>query len=144
LESNEIYFYPTNSALPEGHSVLALTANATGNIFFGSQKFVWNDEVQTIDVFLTLAQIDREGNFVFHTDITEHFEQYSIVTSLALDDRGNVYVQADSGDVAVFDSAGNYRFTVSRPESTWSIPWGVPIQKADGSMLFPFMTHEDG
>ena len=145
LESDEIYLYPNNLALMEGHhSVLAITANATGDIFFVSQNFVWNNEVQTIDSFLTLAQIDRAGNLVFYTEISEYFEQNSMVNSIALDDRGNLYVQAENGDIVVFGSVGNYRFTVSRPGAVWSLPKGAPIQKLDGSMLFPYMTPDEG
>ena len=53
-----------------------------------------------------------------------------------------IYVQSDSGDVLRFDNTGVYQFTISRPQTAWTA--GGPSQGADGAMLLPLWSPEDG
>ncbi len=82
-----------------------------------------------------LAKFDKDGKNTFSCDITEQVQGESeygfYVRSLALDEKGRIYVSAESG-ILLYDEEGNYKGTV--PTATTNVE--ALGQGRDGKVYF--------
>ena len=83
---------------------------AGGENSSGAESFI-TDYKQTV----YLARFDKEGKNIFSQDITEQVQgdpEFGFyVSSLALDEKGRIYISAESG-ILLYDEEGSYKGTV--------------------------------